>query len=86
MVNVFNGECKSESRVVKVNMVQGDPTILSNVFFSRCSIFRGFRDFFKIRENQTREKYNYSRKTRQPRTLNPAHCIHSKKPRFVFFS
>ena len=44
--------------------------------FSRGSIFRGFRDFLKIRENQTREKLPNSmiivEKTREPRTLDPA--------------
>ena len=37
--------------------------------------FRGFRDFVKIRKNQTREKLPNSmiivEKTREPRTLDP---------------
>jgi len=44
--------------------------------FSRGSIFCGFRDFLKIRENQTRKKLPNSmiieEKTRELRTLDPA--------------
>ena len=45
-------------------------------FFSRGSIFCRFRDFLKIRENQTPGKLPNSmiivEKTREPRTLDPA--------------
>ena len=44
--------------------------------FFAGSIFRGFCDFLKIRENQTRKKLPNSmiieEKTREPRTLDPA--------------